>query len=83
MTRVGWVKGVLSKVAPVAPMLTTVTILTTAMAAVPVHSLWDLSDAPHEGAAQALLGAALLLEMGVVGQHLLALVDLQLDVELL
>lgn len=79
----GRVEGIPSKGAAVAPVLTTVTFLTAAIAAMSVQGLRDLSEALHERAAQALLGAALLLEMGVVGQHLLALVDLQLDVELL
>lgn len=48
-----------------------------------VHVLRDLGDTLHQGAAQAFLGIALLVEVRVVGQHLLAFVDLQLGVELL
>lgn len=50
---------------------------------VDVHVLRDLRDPFHQGAAQTFLGVALLVEVGVVGQHLLAFVDLQLGVELL
>lgn len=50
---------------------------------VEVHVLRDLRDALHQGAAQTFLGVALLVEVRVVGQHLLAFVDLQLGVELL
>lgn len=50
---------------------------------VQVHVLRDLRDPLHQGAAQTFLGVALLVEVRVVGQHLLAFVDLQLGVELL
>lgn len=50
---------------------------------VDVHVLRDLRDPFHQGAAQAFLGVALFVEVRVVGQHLLAFVDLQLGVELL
>ena len=55
-------------------------------AALPVDVLQavrELRDAAHQRAAQPLLGAALLLQVGVVGQHLLPLVHLQLGVQLL
>lgn len=51
--------------------------------AVDVHRLWDLCDSFHQRAAQAFLGVALLLEMRIVGQHLLTFVDLQLCIQLL
>lgn len=50
---------------------------------VEVHCLRDLRDALHQRAAQALLGVALLLQVGIVGEHLLVFVDFQLGVELL
>lgn len=50
---------------------------------VEVHGLRDLRDALHQRAAQALLGVALLLQVGIVGEHLLVFVDLQLGVQLL
>lgn len=50
---------------------------------VDVHVLRDLRDPFHQGAAQTFLGVALLVEVRVVGQHLLAFVDLQLSIELL
>lgn len=55
----------------------------TAALAVQVHGLRDLRYASHQGATQAFLGVALLLEVRVVGQHLLSFVDLQLGVQLL
>ena len=51
--------------------------------AVHVHGLWDLCDPLHQRTAQAFLGAAFLLEMRVVCEHLLAFIDLQLSIELL
>lgn len=50
---------------------------------VKVHGLRDLCDALHQRAAQALLGVALLLQVGIVGEHLLVFVDFQLGVKLL
>lgn len=50
---------------------------------VEVHGLRDLRDALHQRAAQALLGVALLLQVGIVGEHLLVFVDFQLGVQLL
>lgn len=55
----------------------------TATLAVDVHGLWDLRYPLHQRASQTFLGVALLLEVGVVGQHLLALVHFQLRVEFL
>lgn len=57
-------------------------VLATALP-VKVHGFRDLRDPLHQGAAQAFLGVALLLEVRVVGQHLLVFVDLQLGVQLL
>lgn len=57
-------------------------VLTTALA-VYVHGLWDLCYPFHQGASQTFLGVALLLEVRVVGEHLLTFVDFQLGVQLL
>lgn len=51
--------------------------------ALPVHGLRKLSDAFHQGAAETLLGAAFLLNVGVVREHLFAFVDFELSVQLL
>lgn len=48
-----------------------------------MHGLRDLCYPFHQGAAQAFLGIALLLEVRVVGEHLLPFVDFQLGVQLL
>lgn len=57
-------------------------VLTTALP-VYVHGLWDLCYPFHQGATQTFLGVALLLEVRVVGEHLLTFVDLELGIELL
>lgn len=57
-------------------------VLATALP-VKVYGFRDLRDPLHQGAAQAFLGVTLLLEVRVVGQHLLVFVDLQLGVQLL
>lgn len=54
----------------------------TAALPVYVHGLWDLCYPFHQGASQTFLGVALLLEVRVVGEHLLAFVDFQLGVQL-
>jgi len=58
-----------------------VSVLPAALAA---HRLWDLHDAFDDRPAQAReAGTPLLGEVRVVGGHLLGLVDLQLDIQLL
>lgn len=57
-------------------------VFSATLAVVHVHGLRDLRDPFHQGATEALFGIAFLLEVGVVGQHLLAFVDFQLGVEL-
>ena len=61
-------------------MVTQLFVLTTMLA---THGFWDLSDASHEGSSQAFLGAAFLLQVWIVGQHLFPFIDLQLRIELL
>lgn len=73
-------KGVSLQGAAVAAMFTAVLATTLA---VYVHRLWDLCYSFHQGAAQAFLGVALLLEMRVIGKHLLTFVDFQLGVQFL
>lgn len=51
--------------------------------AVKVHCLRDLCNPFHQGASQAFFGIALLLEVWVVGKHLLVFVDFKLGVQLL
>ena len=80
------VVGVVVGVEGVSPQGAAGAALLVVPAALPVHvlqALRDLCDAAHQRAAQTLLGAALLLQVGVVGQHLLPLVHLQLGVQLL
>lgn len=74
MTRFSWVSLQGATVAAVFAA-----VLTTALP-VNVHILWDFRDPFHQGATEALLGIAFLLEVRVVGEHLLTLVDLQLGV---
>lgn len=73
-------KGVSPQGAAVAAVFAA--ILTAALP-VDVHGLRDLRDPFHQGAAEAFLGVPLLLEVRVVGEHLLTLVDFQLGVQLL
>lgn len=80
LTMESWIKRVPPQSAAFAAVFAAVLA---AALAVDVHGLWDLCDALHQGATQAFLGVALLLKVGVVGQHLLTFVDLQLGVQLL
>jgi len=57
-------------------------VLTTALP-VYVHAFWDLCYPFHQGATQTFLRVAFLLEMRVVGEHLLMFVDFQLGIQLL
>lgn len=50
---------------------------------VQVHGLRDLCYPFHQGAAETFLGIALLLQVRVVGEHLLPFIDFQLGVQLL
>ena len=61
MARLKWISP---QGAAIAAMFTA--IFTTALA-VNVHGLWDLCNSFHQGATQAFLGVAFLLEVRVVG----------------
>lgn len=80
LTMVARFKWVSSQGAAVAAVFAAV--LTTALP-VYVHGLRDLCYPFHQGAAESFLGVALLLEVRVVGEHLLTFVDFQLGVQLL
>ncbi len=69
VTRFKWVSP---QSAAVAAMFAAVL---TAALPVYVHGLWDLCDSFHQGAAQTFLRVALLLEVRVVGKHLLTFID--------
>lgn len=75
-----WFKMVPPQGAAVAAMFTAV--LATALS-VYVHGLGDLRYPFHQGAAEPFLGVALLLQVRVVGEHLLTFVDFQLSIQLL
>lgn len=77
VTRFEWVPPQRAAVAAV------LTPVLAAALAVDVHALRDLGYPLHQRAAQAFLGVALLLEVRVVGEHLLTLVDFELGVQLL
>lgn len=80
LTMVARFKWVSPQGAAVAAMFAAV--LTTALP-VYVHGLRDLRYPFHQGAAKTFLGVALLLEVRVVGEHLLTFVDFQLGIQLL
>ena len=77
MTRFKWVSPQGAAVAAVFAA-----VLTTALP-VYVHALWDLCYPFHQRAAQTFLRVAFLLEVRVVGEHLLVFVDFQLGIKLL
>lgn len=74
-----WLKWISPQGAAVAAVFAAVIA---AALAVDVHALWDLGYPLHQGAAQAFLRVSLLLEVRVVGEHLLPFVDFQLGVQL-
>lgn len=86
LDRLSWVsriEGVLLQHADAVTVASVFSRLLVFPAALSMHRLWNLSDAPHQRTTQTFLGAPLLLEMRVVRQHLLPLVNLQLGVEFL
>lgn len=80
LTVMTWLTRIPPQGAAVAAVLAAVLATTLS---VHVHGLGDLGYALHQGAAQAFLGAALLLEVRIIRKHLLAFVDFQLGVKLL